>query len=709
MKKHVIIYLYINIVYKYRMGTTMFKKFLSLAAALTVAFSVTGCGGKTDHSSDDLSFDSHVEFNATRAPKSTAVPDNAEEVVTQVHTENVSLKEIVTSSMGTQTTPDKIIERTEGKNTVLLPLSDFIEDGDDIQSFTFIIYSPDDRDIGEFKGGCGIAVNNSCPVATNDGWYQSEDFSAPTQGKYGEITWNVPDEIKDYISTNGKVLFGYWWGNTESIRLDSVVCTYTRTKEIPVDGALAVNVGQSVRYDSDDKFIRFSAKDQLPDDAVIQAVTYNISGAGTLGKFTGAFGCERGESKYQSPDSAVFTNDSKLSLTWILPDRIKKFARYDSELSLGYWWSQQDSVTLDSVMIKYSTGAPPEAAAEETTERPEKVETGFRSTNEILREIKVGWNLGNSLESYNTENTGLDTETGWGNPKATADMIKNVRKAGFNAIRIPVTWGEHMDGDTIQPEWLGRVKEVVDYAFSENMYVIINMHHDDYIWFNPTDAEYENDSKRLKAIWKQIAEYFADYDDHLIFEGMNEPRTIGSNNEWTGGTSAERDVINRYAKDFVNTVRNTGGSNQDRTLLVTTYAASAEVSAMQDMEIPKDDHIALSLHYYAPWKFSSGKSTSFGASETGELDAKFAKIKQMFVDKGVPVVITEFGCVAAADDQTRADYFNYYISAANTNGIKCFIWDNGQLAGGEDSFGIFRRNDLTWNNTILDGIMKGAL
>lgn len=687
----------------------MIKKLLSFAAALTIAFSAIGCGrNNTNPHIDDSSLDSHVEFDATRAPKSTAVSDDAEEVITQVHTEHVSLTETVSSTMGTQTTPNKMIERTAGNNTILLPLSDFIEDGDDIQSFTFIIYSPDERDIGEFKGGCGIAVNNSCPAATNEGWYESPDFSAPTQGKYGEITWNVPAEIKDYISTNGKVLFGYWWGNTESIRLESVVCTYTRTKEIPVDGALAINIGQTVSYDTDDKFIRFSAKDQLPEDAVIQAVTYNISGGGALGKFTGAFGCSRGDNSYQSPDSAVFTNDSSLSLTWILPDRVKKFARSDCELSLGYWWSQQKNVTLNSVMIKYSTGAPPESEEQETTERPEPIITGFRSTNEILSDIKVGWNLGNTLEAYGTDNTGLETETGWGNPKVSAEMIKSVKDSGFNAIRIPVTWGEHMDGDTIQSEWLGRVKEVVDYAMNEKMYVIINMHHDDYIWFNPTDAEYENDSKRLKNIWKQIAEYFSEYNDYLIFEGMNEPRSIGSNNEWTGGTSNERDVINRYAKDFVNTVRNTGGFNQDRTLIVTTYAASAEVSAMQDMEVPKDDHIALSLHYYAPWRFSSGKSTEFGPTESAELDVRFSKIKEMFIDRNIPVIITEFGCVAAADDATRADYYKYYISSAKNCGMKCFIWDNGIFTGSDDSYGIFHRNDRTWNQTILKGIMDGA-
>ena len=283
------------------------------------------------------------------------------------------------------------------------------------------------------------------------------------------------------------------------------------------------------------------------------------------------------------------------------------------------------------------------------------------------------------------------------------EMIKGVKDAGFNAIRIPVTWGEHMDGDVIQKEWLDRVQEVVDYAYDNDMFVILNMHHDDYIWFNPTESEYSQDSQKLCAIWEQISERFKDYGDRLLFEGMNEPRTIDSENEWTGGTPEERAVINKYEQDFINTVRSSGGNNAERTLVITSYAASAETVAIDDITIPDDKNIIVSVHYYAPWKFSEGIETSFTDNGKDELDKKFAELKEKFIDKGTPVIIGEFGCVNASDNDTRAEYYNYYLSSAKNNGIKCFIWDNAKSAG-ESSFGLFNRNNLSWNETILNSI-----
>ena len=152
----------------------------------------------------------------------------------------------------------------------------------------------------------------------------------------------------------------------------------------------------------------------------------------------------------------------------------------------------------------------------------------------------MGWNLGNTLECYDYKAWTTNAEIAWGNPSTTKDMIKSVKSAGFNAIRIPVTWGEHMSGSTIDAAWLNRVKEVVDYAYNEDLFVILNMHHDDYIWFTPYDADYESDSAKLKSIWKQISLKFRDYGDRLLFDGMNEPRTVGSSAEWSGGTAAER-------------------------------------------------------------------------------------------------------------------------------------------------------------------------
>ncbi len=686
------------------------KKILAFTASLMLAASFTGCGDKESSSAPESpETEESAAEPTTGTVEQETVADATAEPETEAPTEHVSPTETVSTTLSITSSIGKTIEKTEGSNTIKLPLADFIEEGDKISSFTFTIYSASDANIGEFKGGCGISVDAECDAATDEGWYQAEDFTAPTEGTYGEIKWDVPGDVADHISAGGDVLFGYWWGDADGILVDSVACTFTRTREIPCDGTVSQQVGKSVGYDDTDNTIKVPT-DFLPENSIPQAVTYNFNSTGGFGKFVGAFGYESPLGYYQSPDVAEFTDSSSLSLTWILPDEAKNYAAKDGELMLGYWWSEQPTISLDSVSVKYSLSGGPSTVQPE--KKPDETEiqasvTGFRSSEEIVDDIKVGWNLGNTLESYDTGKTGLATETGWGNPKATEDMIKAVKDAGFNAVRIPVTWGEHMDGDTIQAEWMDRVQEVVDYAYNNDMYVILNMHHDDYIWFEPSDSEYSADSAKLKKIWEQIAANFKNYGDRLIFEGMNEPRTVGSANEWMGGTAAERAVVNKYEQDFVDTVRASGGNNADRTLIVTGYAASAEDAAMNDIIVPDDDHVIVSLHYYAPWKFSDGQSTTFGQTEKDELDAKFSSMKKKFIDKGIPLIIGEFGCVAAADDATRGEYYRYYISAANAQGIKCFIWDNG-VSKGESAYGIFNRKDLTWNETIKNGAIEGA-
>lgn len=669
----------------------------------------TGCSDKKNSSAVEPLSESETDI--TKSTDIVTEPAaTTEEPSTEPVTEHISPVETLSSTIGTQVTVDKTIQRTKDSNTISLSLADFIEEGDVVSSFTFVIYSGDGADIGTFKGGCGISVTGSCTAATAEGWYQSADFTAPTQGTYGEITWNVPAEISDYIASGGELLFGYWWGNAASIRLDSVICTCTRKREIPVDGTVTHSVGKSVSYSDTDNTIKIPTADFLPADAVPEAVTFNVSSSGPFGKYTGAFGYGSSAGYYQSPDTAVFTGSSSLSLTWFVPAQAKNYISEEGEIMLGYWWSNQPSVTLDSVTVKYSqgSGSVSAPAIKDDTAPPVNETTGdFRSASQIVREIKVGWNLGNTLDSYNTTKTGLATETGWGNLKTTKEMIKSVKSSGFNAIRIPVTWGEHMNGETIDKEWLDRVQEIVDYAYDEGLFVIINMHHDDYIWFTPNNSEYAADSAKLCAIWKQVSERFRDYGDRLLFEGMNEPRTVGSANEWMGGTAEERAVVNKYEHDFVNTVRASGGNNSERTLIITSYAASAETAALNDVVVPNGGNIAVSVHYYAPWKFSGGSTTVFDENGKAELDAKFAELKNKFVDKGIPVVIGEFGCVGVADDAVRAQYYQYYISSAKKHGIKCFIWDNG-VENGNTGFAIFNRGKLSWNTIILNGAIEGA-
>ncbi|MDE6780170.1 MAG: cellulase family glycosylhydrolase [Ruminococcus sp.] len=673
--------------------TTLFT-----TAVMTVTF--TACENKNK---SDGYVQSTFNTKAYTAEKQTTTEEIAEDPTTL----HVSPVETVSAEVGTQYTIDKVIQKTDGKNTVKMPLSEFIEDGDIIKSFTFVIYSDDGLDIGQFKGGCGISVNEDFPT-DDKGWYQSPDFTASTQGTYGEIKWDVPADVSEAVSADGEVLFGYWWGNTSSIKVENIICTYTRTRDLPVDGTVSQEIGQSIKFNDDENMLRIKTSDFMPENTIPQTVTFNISSSGGFGKFTGAFGYKSSAGNYQSPDTSVFTDGSNLSLTWFVPQKAKNLVSENGEIMLGYWWSNQPEITLDSVEVKYSLGSGTPAVTSETpdldNDDPVVAENGsFRTSAQIAQAINVGWCLGNSFDCYDSSHQKVSTETSWGNVKTTEEIIKAVKYAGFNAVRIPVTWDEHMTGDVIQTEWLDRVQEVVDYAYNNDMFVILNMHHDDYIWFNPTESEYSQDSQKLCAIWQQIAERFSDYDDRLLFEGMNEPRTINSENEWMGGTPEERTVINKYEQDFVKTVRATGGNNSERTLIITSYAASAETSAIDDVIIPDDNNIIVSVHYYAPWKFSEGIDSTFTDDGKSELDNKFAELKEKFIDKGTPVIIGEFGCVNATDNATRSEYYNYYISSARANGIKCFIWDNGKSSG-ESSFGILNRNNLSWNEEILNGI-----
>ena len=237
----------------------------------------------------------------------------------------------------------------------------------------------------------------------------------------------------------------------------------------------------------------------------------------------------------------------------------------------------------------------------------EKASSGSNSSSksntaaQIVADMRIGWNLGNSLDSAGSWINGdLEHETAWGNVKTTKKLITAVKKAGFNTIRIPVSWGEHMDTNgKVSSVWMDRVQEVVDYAYDNDMYIILNVHHDNGTF--PLDEKTEAaTTKKYQTLWKQIAERFKDYDEKLLFEGRNEPRTEGSANEWNGGTKAERDVLNRMYEAFVSTVRATGGNNKTRILVIAPYGASSSYTAMAALKIPDDDRVIVAVHAYSP-------------------------------------------------------------------------------------------------------------
>lgn len=332
---------------------------------------------------------------------------------------------------------------------------------------------------------------------------------------------------------------------------------------------------------------------------------------------------------------------------------------------------------------------------------------------ELIAEMNIGWNLGNSLDA--TGGQGITSETSWGNPKTTQAMIDAVSARGFNTIRIPVTWGGHFGAApdyTIDSAWMERVQEVVNYAIDDDMYVILDSHHEE-DWRIPDKEHIDVVGDEVYKLWAQIAENFVDYGDHLIFEGLNEPRMKGSPEEWSGGKKEGWECINILNQKFIDAVRSTGGNNEKRLLLVTTYASSAVGKAMANADIPDDPHTAFSIHAYTPYVFTyhanqTGELFTWDGSKDQEIDWLFNDLKKYYLNNNIPVIITEFGAVNKdGNDEDVARWVTKYLETAKENGVPCVWWDNGYYTEGNELFGIFDRKNCTWfTDTVVDAMMK---
>lgn len=329
---------------------------------------------------------------------------------------------------------------------------------------------------------------------------------------------------------------------------------------------------------------------------------------------------------------------------------------------------------------------------------------------ELTADIKVGWNIGNTLDA--TGGSGLTQETSWGNPAVTPELIQAVKDAGFNAVRIPTTWERQMDdNNVIRDDWIARVQEIVDYAYSRDMYVILNMHHEE--WYQPYADKEEEISAKMTACWTQIAERFKDYDEHLIFEGMNEPRWKNTQFEWNGGNDEGRQVVNHLNKVFVDAVRSTGGNNQYRFLMVCPYAANSSESALSALEIPDDDRLIVSVHAYIPYSFAlqnpgSDKWLASKPNCTKEIDELADVLDRLFISKGQAVIVGECGAMNRENEEYRAQWAEYYFAKFKEIGVPCFWWDNGSFYSGE-TFGLFdRRTNEVKYPMLLEAMMKGA-
>lgn len=333
----------------------------------------------------------------------------------------------------------------------------------------------------------------------------------------------------------------------------------------------------------------------------------------------------------------------------------------------------------------------------------------------FVKNMTVGWNLGNTFDAHDESFKGNDLkmETRWVGVKTTPEAIKAVHDAGFQTLRLPVSWHNHVSGEEfhINPAWLDRVQEVADEALDLGMYVILNTHHDvGEKYYYPNSANAEISEKYIRSIWQQVAQRFADYDDRLIFESMNEPRLKDTEDEWVFNEDKAvcEDAakhINHLNQVFVDTVRAAGGRNQSRYLMVPGYAASPDGAMNRHFQLPQDtanNRIIVSVHAYTPYAFAlqDGGTDTFQLTDIGqtsEINRFMISLYKTYIQKGIPVVIGEFGARAKGDNlQSRVNYAAYYAANASARNIPCIWWDNHAFKGNGELFGLLDRKNCNW-------------
>ncbi len=335
------------------------------------------------------------------------------------------------------------------------------------------------------------------------------------------------------------------------------------------------------------------------------------------------------------------------------------------------------------------------------------------SAQEIACHMAPGWNLGNTLEAgnnrYNFKNSGVGTETSWQPTRTTQQLIDYVKAQGYRSVRIPCAWvmGHIVDAEqcTIDPKWMERVKQVVDYCIKADLYVVLNQHWDGGWLENhiaDTDsATIKRNKKVLDAVWTQIATAFRDYDYHLLFAGLNEPNA--------GDAAATRNLL-AYEQVFIDAVRATGGNNAERVLIVQGPNTDIDCTVKYMTKMPQDtqpDRLMLEVHYYTPWDFcgmekdedwrkmayywgagnhqsGSGHNVTWG--EEPHMRSLLAKMESI-AKKGYPIYVGEFGALwrnvgsDAAESRERHDqsihsFFSIFTQECMKRGFVPVVWDN---------------------------------
>ncbi len=317
------------------------------------------------------------------------------------------------------------------------------------------------------------------------------------------------------------------------------------------------------------------------------------------------------------------------------------------------------------------------------------------TTQEFVDSMGMGINLGNTFDCSGDwfAKTVDAQETAWGSPIITEKMIKGYADAGFGVIRMPVSWTVLADEDgNIPKEFMDRVEEVAGWILDSGMKCILNTHHDG--WSEKFEADFDGTLKIYENIWKQICERFGDYGYNLMFESMNE---VGFDNIWNqyGGPNGKKeafDMMNKINQKFVDTVRASGGNNSDRHLLIASYWTNIDHACSEEFSMPDDPagRCAVSVHYYTPSTFCIleedadwGKAqTEWGSdADIAELTKYMDMMKENFTDKGVPVIVGEYGCSTGNKKWEVAENWLLSVAEAAKERRLCpVLWDT---PGGE--------------------------
>lgn len=348
------------------------------------------------------------------------------------------------------------------------------------------------------------------------------------------------------------------------------------------------------------------------------------------------------------------------------------------------------AVLISAVMLTVSAPTPVNAV--------DSKEMRDISTTEIVADMGIGINLGNTMESVGdwikqwSDNSVKAYETAWGSPVVTKEMIQGYADEGFGVLRIPVAWTNRMEdfeNYTIDKEYMDRVAQIVDWTLEANMYAIVNIHWD-YGWVSDFPTKYDECMFRFTRYWEQISDYFKDYGDHLMFEAQNEE--FGWSEVWNpwGGTDGKAeayDMVNDINQKFVDVVRASDGNNPQRHLLISGYNTDVGMTCDPLFKMPSDpaNRMAISVHYYTPATFCIldedadwGKaSPTWGTdAEVAELNRLMDLMKTTFADNGIPVIIGEYGCTTKNKEPDSVHrYISSVCEAAYSRNMCPVLWD----------------------------------